>query len=314
MIRPYETTFRAMGSEFNVWLETEADGEAVLKQVPDWVEAIEARLTRFRPESELSQLNAHSGKWVTVSGTLLQAILAARQAAWLTDGLCNPLVLPALVAAGYERSFAQMQRDGLNDSRALAVPSLVPDWHSIEIKPKQHLVRLAAGSQIDLGGTGKGWSAQQIANRLSAYGPCLVDAGGDLVARGNPSGKPGWEIDISDPGHPESFPPVATVTVSDAAIATSGIDYRRWMRGGKMQHHLIDPRTGQPAESDVLAATVIHSEAVLAEAYTKVLIILGAEAGMKWITQQPQQAALVVRKNGEVLVTADFLAIRAELA
>jgi thiamine biosynthesis lipoprotein len=313
MIRPYGSTFRAMGSEFNVWLETEADGEALLTQVPEWVEAIEARLTRFRPESELSQLNAHSGKWVTVSDTLLQAILGARQAAWLTDGMCNPLVLPALVAAGYERSFAQMQRDGLNDSRALAAPSLVPDWQSIEIKPKQHLVRLAAGSQIDLGGTGKGWSAQQIADRLAAYGPCLVDAGGDLVARGKPSGEPGWQIDISDPGQPESFPPVATILLSDAAVATSGIDYRRWMRGGKMQHHLIDPRTGQPAESDVLAATVIHSEAALAEAYAKVVIILGAEAGMQWITQQPQRAALVVRKNGEVLVTADFLSLRAEL-
>jgi thiamine biosynthesis lipoprotein len=314
MMRPYGITFRAMGSEFNVWLETEADGEAVLKQVPGWVEGIEARLTRFRPESGLSQLNAHSGKWVTVSDTLLHAVLAARRAAWLTDGLCNPLVLPALVAAGYEHSFTQMQREGLNDSRAVAAPVLVPDWRSIEIKPKQHLVRLAAGSQIDLGGTGKGWSAEQIANRLASYGPCLVDAGGDLVTRGQPYGEPGWQIDVSEPGQPDSYPPVATILVSDTAVATSGIDYRRWTRGGKPQHHLIDPRTGQPAESDVLAATVIHTEAALAEAYTKVLIVLGAEAGLRWITQQPQQAALVVRKNGEVLVTADFLALRAELA
>lgn len=312
MIRSYGITFRAMGSQFNVWLETEADGEAVLKQVPDWVEALEARLTRFRPESELSQLNARSGRWVTVSDTLLQAILAARHAAWLTEGLCNPLVLPALVAAGYERSFAEMQRNGLDDRRAAADPVLVPDWRGIEIKSRQHLVRLAAGSQIDLGGTGKGWSAQQIAHRLAAYGSCLVDAGGDLVARGHPHGQAGWLVEVSEPGQPETFPPVASILLSNAAVATSGIDYRHWMRGGKMQHHLIDPRTGQPAASDVLAATVIHTEATLAEAYTKVLIILGAEAGLKWITQQPQQAALVVRKNGEVLATAGFLALKAE--
>ena len=86
------------------------------------------------------------------------------------------------------------------------------------------------------------------------------------------------------------------------------------MRDGKAQHHLIDPRTGQPAESDVMAATVIHTEAALAEAYTKVLIILGAEAGLKWITQQRQQAALVVRKNGDVLVTANFYHGKSELA
>ncbi len=313
MSRPYGITFRAMGSQFNVWLETDANGEAVLKQVPGWVEAIEARLTRFRPESELSRLNARSGKWVAVSDTLLEAILAARRAAWLTDGMCNPLVLPALVAAGYEHSFAEMQRSGLKNRQTTAASILVPDWRSIEIKPKQHLIRLAAGSQIDLGGTGKGWTAHQIANRLANYGPCLVDAGGDLVARGRPYGEPGWLVDVSEPGQPESFPPVASILVSDTAVATSGIDYRRWMHNGKEQHHLIDPRTGQPAESDVMAATVIHPEAALAEAYTKVLIILGAEAGLKWITQQPQQAALVVRKNGEVLVTADFLSLKSEL-
>jgi thiamine biosynthesis lipoprotein len=312
LIRPYGISFHAMGSQFNVWLETEADGEAVLKQVPDWVEAIEARLTRFRPDSELSQLNARSGKWVTVSDMLLRAILAARRAAWLTGGMCNPLVLPALVTAGYERSFADMQRAGLNDNRAKVATVLVPDWRSIEIKPKQHLIRLAAGSRIDLGGTGKGWSAQQIADRLTAYGPCLVDAGGDVVARGRPYGEAGWQIDVSEPSQPESFPPITSILVNDVTVATSGIDYRRWMRGGQAQHHLIDPRTGQPAESDVLAATVIHNEAALAEAYTKVLIILGAEAGLKWITRQPQSAALVVRKNGEVRVTADFLSLQAD--
>lgn len=312
MIQPDRITFRAMGSQFNVWLETETDGEAVLRQVPGWVEAIEARLTRFRPESELSRLNEHCGRWVSVSDTLLQAVLAARRAAWLTDGLCNPLVLPALIAAGYEHSFAEMQRAGLNDSRAVSAPVLVPDWRGIAIKPKHHLVRLPAGAQIDLGGTGKGWSAQQIANRLAAYGPCLVDAGGDLVARGKPQGLPGWRVDVDEPGQPDASPPVSSILVSDAAVATSGIDYRRWMRGGQPQHHLIDPRTGQPAVTNVLAATVVHSDAALAEAYAKALVILGSAEGLNWIMRQPRRAALVVRTDGAVLATSDFLSYAAE--
>jgi thiamine biosynthesis lipoprotein len=312
MIQPYEIAFRAMGSQFNVWLETQADGATVLRQVPGWVEAIEARLTRFRPESELSRLNARSGRWVSVSDTLLQAVLAARHAAWLTEGLCNPLVLPALVAAGYERSFAEMQHEGLNDSRAVPAPAVVPDWHGIAIKPKHHLIRLPAGAQIDLGGTGKGWSAQRIADRLAAYGPCLVDAGGDLVARGKPQGSAGWRIEVAEPGQPDDAPAVSSILVSDAAVATSGIDYRRWMRGGKPQHHLIDPRTGQPAVTDVLAATVIDTSATLAEAYAKALVILGSAAGLDWIMQQPQRAALVVRTDGAVLATADFLSLAAE--
>jgi thiamine biosynthesis lipoprotein len=312
VIQPDRITFRAMGSQFNVWLETETDGEAVLRQVPGWVEAIEARLTRFRPESELSRLNEHCGRWVSVSDTLLQAVLAARRAAWLTDGLCNPLVLPALIAAGYEHSFAEMQRAGLNDSRAVSAPVLVPDWRGIAIKPKHHLVRLPAGAQIDLGGTGKGWSAQQIANRLAAYGPCLVDAGGDLVARGKPQGLPGWRVDVDEPGQADASPPVSSILVSDAAVATSGIDYRRWMRGGQPQHHLIDPRTGQPAVTNVLAATVVHSDAALAEAYAKALVILGSAEGLNWIMRQPRRAALVVRTDGAVLATSDFLSYAAE--
>lgn len=312
MIAPYQITFRAMGSQFNVWLETEADGESVLRQVPGWVEEIEARLTRFRPESELSRLNARSGRWVSVSDTLLQAVLAARHATWLTDGLCNPLVLPALVAAGYERSFAEMQREGLNDSRAVPAPVIVPDWRGIAIRPKHHLIRLPAGAQIDLGGTGKGWTAEIIANRLAVYGPCLVDAGGDLVARGKPQNSAGWRIEVAEPGQPDDAPPVSTILVSDAAVATSGIDYRRWMRGGKPQHHLIDPRTGQPAVTDVLAATVIDTSATLAEAYAKALVILGSAAGLDWLMQQPQRAALVVRTDGAVLATADFLLFVAE--
>jgi thiamine biosynthesis lipoprotein len=314
MIQPYGITFRAMGSQFNVWLETEADGETVLRQVPGWVEAIEARLTRFRPESELSRLNGHSSKWVSVSDTLLQATIAARRAAWLTDGLCNPLVLPALIAAGYERSFAEMQRAGLNDNRAVPVPVVVPDWRGIAIRPKHHLIRLPAGAQIDLGGTGKGWSAQQIADRLAAYGPCLVDAGGDLVARGKPQGLSGWQVDVAEPGQPDVGPPVSSILVSDAAVATSGIDYRRWMRGGQPQHHLIDPRTGQPAATDVLAATVVHNDATLAEAYAKALVILGSADGLNWIMQQSQRAALVVRTDRAVLATADFLSYVAEPA
>ncbi len=302
----YAIAFRAMGSQFNIWLETSDDGEALLQQVPGWVEAIEAALSRFRPTSELSRLNARSGKWVSVSDTLLQAVVKARQAAQLTAGLYNPLVLEALLAAGYTRSFEEW--DQVADAGSAAqFATLVPDWAGIDIKPKHSAIRLPPGAQIDLGGTGKGWTAEQIANRLAPHGPCLVDAGGDLVARGAPAGRPGWLVGVSEPGPAsDDMPPVAAVAVTDVAVATSGIDFRRWTQGGQQRHHLIDPRTGQPAETDILAATVIHPDAALAEGYTKALILLGSTAGLEWINRQPQHAALVVRRDRAVLATSDF--------
>ncbi len=312
--RQYVIAFRAMGSQFNVWLETADDGDTILRQVPDWVETIEAALSRFRPASELSRLNARSGKWVAASDTLLQAVLNAQGAARLTGGLCNPLVLPALAAAGYTRSFEDLMRDGVEhgvgDDPDMT-PVVVPDWRGLAVKTKHSTIRLPAGSQIDLGGTAKGWTAEQVADRLSVYGACLVDAGGDLVARAAPHDQPGWLVDVGSPG---SDQPLATISVRDTAVATSGIDYRHWVKNGMPQHHLIDPRTGQPAVTDVLSATVIHPEAVLAEAYAKTLVLLGSDAGLDWLLSQPRQAALVVRRDGAVLATADFQAAIVELA
>jgi thiamine biosynthesis lipoprotein len=306
MTRQYVIAFHAMGSQFNVWLETAADGASILQRVPAWVEAIEARLSRFRPASELSRLNARSGKWVTASDTLFQAVAKARHIAHLTGGLYNPLTLQALRAAGYTRSFSEMARDLQHAPEP--DPVLVPDWQGIELRPKQRAVRLPAGAQIDLGGMGKGWTAARIAERLAAYGPCLVDAGGDLMARGQPFGQPGWQIDIAEPGLSNDQPPLTTVVVTDTAVATSGIDYRRWTLNGQPQHHLIDPRTSRPAVTDVLSATVIHPDAALAEGYAKALILSGSQAGFEWLGSQPQQAALIVRTDGAVLATSDFQA------
>ena len=205
MSRPYGITFRAMGSQFNVWLETDANGEAVLKQVPGWVEAIEARLTRFRPESELSRLNARSGKWVAVSDTLLQAILAARRAAWLTDGMCNPLVLPALVAAGYEHSFAEMQRGGLKDRRTTAAPDPGPglaqhrDQAQTTPDPAGRWKPDRSGRHRQ--GLDRSPDRQSTRQLWSMSGGCGRRSGG----RGRPYGEPGWLVDVSEPGEPKSF-------------------------------------------------------------------------------------------------------------
>ncbi|HML21382.1 MAG TPA: FAD:protein FMN transferase [Aggregatilinea sp.] len=310
----YVFSFRAMGSEFNVWVETEGDGPTIVRQVPAWVEEIEARLTRFRPQSELNALNARSGQWVTVSDVLYRAIEKALHAAALTDGLYNPLILPALVAAGYTRSFDEIRAGAAVEDSASEQPVIVPDWRSVALAPKRRAVRLPAGAQIDLGGTAKGWTAELIANRLAAYGPCLVDAGGDLVARGTPQNQPGWVVAVAEPGAADDTPPILSVALADQAVATTGIDYRRWRQGGKLQHHIIDPRTGQPAQTDVQSVTVICPTATAAEAYAKAILLLGSEAGLEWVNQQPQHAALVVRTTGAVVATQDFMSHTVALA
>ncbi len=282
----YSTAFKAMGCQINLWLDTEEDGTAILSRTPAWVEAYEAILSRFRPMSELSQLNQHIGQPVEVSDTLLTTIRAAVHAAAITEGLYNPLILQALIAAGYDRNFEQIQ-----STRFSTKGMSVAEWRDLRIE--EQTVVLPA--PLDLGGVAKGWIAEQIAQRLSLYGTCLVDAGGDLVARGT------WTVGVFNP---LTQADVVSVRLTDAAIATSGIDYRRW---GHHQHHLIHPQTGRPAETDVLTATVIHLRAVKAEAFAKTLILRGGEAGLQWLgIHDPTAAALVICKDGSLLSTPNF--------
>ena len=99
---------------------------------------------------------------------------------------------------------------------------------------------LPYGASIDLGGIAKGWSAQQVADRLAHFGSCLVDAGGDVVTRGIPQNKHGFPVGVALPGSDDVD--ITTLMLHNAAAATSGIDYRHWQQGTATRHHIIDPR------------------------------------------------------------------------
>jgi FAD:protein FMN transferase len=295
----HSRVFRAMGCEVEIKLETGLDGAAVLDTLPQRFDRLEDRLSRFRLHSELMQLNARAGTWVTVSEILFDNLLEARQAARQTEGLFNPLILPALVASGYDRNFDDIV------PMSSTPPQSTPVWHSIGLRPKTRRVHLPAGSAVDLGGIAKGWTAQHIADDLAQYGPNLVNIGGDIVVRGAPEGLPGWPIHVDDPDGDEDL---TTVWLRDAAIVTSGTDYRRWRTAdGQRRHHIIDPYTSMPTQTDALSVTVIHPHAPTAEAFAKAILLKGAEPGLDWLNGHPSAAGLVVRQDSAVLSTANFV-------
>lgn len=289
-----------MGCHVTVQIEADAHGKEVLQSLPQRFAALEAILTRFNLNSELMRFNARAGEWVAVDDVLFANICAAKHAALLTDGLYNPLVLPALIASGYDRSFEEINISDINEST-----QVISDWREIDVNIKTKEVRIPAGSALDLGGIAKGWTATTIADELAEIGPCLVNIGGDMVGRGAPNGFPGWYVEIEDPFTHEAF---TTICLYNRAISTSGIDYRRWQSvKGEQCHHIIDPRTAKPAVTDVLSATVIHPSAIIAEAYAKSVILQGAEHGLTWLNQQWHTAGLVFRQDGTVLATSTFI-------
>ena len=152
-------------------------------------------------------------------------------------------------------------------------------------------VELEDGAKLDLGGIGKGYAAERAADLLAAAGPCLVDAGGDVAVRGGHA----WPVGV------ETGDGVVTLELERGALATSGSDRRHWVRGGEERHHLIDPRTGRSAASDILRVTAFADDAVQAEVLAKLLFLAGTDEAA-----QSGSTAIVVTRSGETILTGGF--------
>jgi FAD:protein FMN transferase len=161
---------------------------------------------------------------------------------------------------------------------------------------------LPQGAGIDLGGIGKGFAVDRVAAMLGT--PSLVNCGGDVFASGRPPDDGGWRVGVSDPSAPERD--LMVLTVEDRGVATSSTMNRRWIVGDRQQHHLIDPRTGEPSRSGAVQVTVAAPTAVEADYHAKVALLHGAEAGMRYLNARPGIEGLAVRHDGATFQSANF--------
>jgi FAD:protein FMN transferase len=258
------------------------------------VAACERALSRFDPASDLSRLNGAGGAWTAVDRRLVHALGLAMRAREDTGGRFDPTVLPALAAAGYDRSFEQL---GERPARRAA------GWRAgaaIEVDAAAGRARLEPGAAVDLGGIGKGFAATQALDAMADAWPGLpgglVDLGGDLALRGTTPEAGPWRIAVTDPRVADAT--LGTLLLGSGGVATSGRDVRRFGPGGSL-HHLIDPATGEPARPGPLAVTVVASDAVEAEVHATVLAMLAEEAAAAHLAGRPCLAALYVPSAGE---------------
>ncbi len=296
-------TFRAMGSQIKILLDREENvPESCLAPVPQWFEEWESVLSRFRPGSELSRLN-RSEESIRRVGPILGAVLGdSLRAAKLTGGLVTPFVHDALLSAGYDRPFDEMA-DGIRFPGAQNIP--VPDWHSIRWNRKDSRIRFPDGTRLDFGGIAKGWAADRASAALGRFGPALVDAGGDISASGPRADGSPWPVGVANPFFAEQ--PLVTLALAKGGVATSGRDYRKWNVDGRLRHHIIDPRTGEPAETDVITATVIAPDARRAEAGAKTALILGSEGGAEWLNRHSDLAGMLVLEDRRIVYSERFM-------
>jgi FAD:protein FMN transferase len=249
-------TFRAMGTEIDLLVDA-SGATAALSAAEDEFHRLDAILSRFRQDSELSLLN-RAGR-LDPGPDLLRVTELALAAREDTGGRFDPTVHDAVVAAGYDRTFESIAAHGPEpEARACGG----------EVRIDRGVIELDDGVRLDFGGIGKGYAADRAAEVLAIAGPCLVNAGGDIAVRDG-----AWPIAV------QTATGSLTVELTSGALATSGRDRRRWQRGGRELHHIIDPATGTSADGDLDRITVVASDAVAAEVWAKALFLAGEEAG-----------------------------------
>jgi thiamine biosynthesis lipoprotein len=262
-----------------ILLAGEGEREAVetgFSLAQKFIEDSEKRFTRFSSQSELAQLNRSAGGWFDASKELFEVVSLAIQLYQQTAGLFDPSILEALEQAGYDRSMDEIRLHGSTAVTVLPRPKL-HYFSEVRLDEHHHRIALPAEMRIDLGGIAKSWIAEQAALRLSEWtNACAVDAGGDIFFIGLPAGEKAWQVSIEDPLDDKNV--LAALKVPPGAVATSSVTKRRWKQGNREQHHLIDPRTQQPAETDWLSVTVVAGHAAQAEVYAKSLLIGGPQA------------------------------------
>ena len=292
--------FRAMSTQ--ILLAAEGPFEAVetgFQETQAYIEAAERRFTRFSDASELSALNHCSGSWFDASPELYEVVNLAADLHQRSRGLFDPAVLDALEEVGYTRTIEDLRRYGAPGAAQVLAKPRAMRFSSLRLDAERRRIRLPEGMRIDLGGIAKGWIAGKAAAILARWSPaCAVDAGGDAYMIGLPSGETYWRVALEDPRDPART--LAILKLSPGAVATSAVTKRRWKQGEQERHHLIDPRTQRPSQSDWLSVTVIAPSAAEAEVYAKSILIGGTRESNRLSAQGSGIEFIAVDHKGKL--------------
>lgn len=279
-VRLHEATFRAFGSNCRVVSDAEATVLAAVHRLED----LEGRWSRFRATSEVSNVNAGSGDWVEVSAVTALLFQRAEEAQRRTNGLFDPLMLRELIEIGYEQSHETLD---LNHGTITSTTGRVREQRN-RLEIAGPAVRIPENTGFDPGGIGKGLAADLLMEDLLVAGAtwAMVSLGGDIRFGGGALANEPVGVQIDDPREPEAV--WGKTWVKGGAIATSSTTARRWKHGHSVHHHLLDPATGLPTQTDRIAATVFAHSAWWADVVAKSLIIdptIGIDQLVEWGAQ-----------------------------
>lgn len=290
---PYaQASWRALGTYVDLVVAPRRALDDARALAVGLLDDVDRTCSRFRDDSDLVRANAYAGSWTRVDPLLVQAVEAAIGAAAQTDGLVDPTLGHSLVAVGYDRDLAEVQRrTGTDPTDLPPLPALAGAWRQIRTDP-QGVLLVPSGVALDLGATGKAFASDLIAGAIAERvgADCVLSVGGD-VAIGTVRGSDGhaWQValrELPDEGD------AVLLTLPTGGLATSTTLHRRWQHGGRTMHHILDPWTGRPVEHTWRTASVIADTCVAANTASTAAIILG-ESAVGWLEGRGIAARLV---------------------
>jgi thiamine biosynthesis lipoprotein len=271
------------------------------------LDAIDRTCSRFRPDSELVALNERGGRSTAVSELLAEAIELALRAAELTDGDVDPTIGRALELIGYDRDFSELPAAGTRSLGGTAQGGGTPTvtmrvsarerggWTSVRLDRRSRTITLPPGVVLDLGATAKAWAADRAAVAAATAAGCgaLVAIGGDVATAG-PAPAGGWQVHVTDDhrSDPRTDTGGQTISIDSGGIATSSITTRRWSHGGRDLHHILDPRTREPAIGKWRTVSVAAADCADANIASTAAIVRGRDA-LAWLSALGLPARLV---------------------
>jgi thiamine biosynthesis lipoprotein len=301
---PRTADWRAIGTGVRL-VVIDGDLEAARHAVENVLDQVDRAYSRFRDDSEIARVNAGAGEPIVVSPLLGDAIAAGLRAAAVTGGAVDPTVGRAMRAIGYDADFDRIRNPAGPIELGLEP---IPGWRSVRYVAARREVVLRPGVELDLGATGKGLASDLAmvaalaairdghgagsgGSAESGPGGVLVSLGGDIAVGGTPPDG-GWRILIAEDSETPSDAAGEVVAIETGAIATSSTTVRRWRRGERTLHHLIDPRTGGPVESPWRTASVVAATCVDANTAATAAIVMGS-AAPAWLAAMGLPARLV---------------------
>ena len=292
----------ALGTSARVAVWPPESLAGALAAVDDVLDALDRQASRFREDSEISWIHRSGGGLLMLSDGLAEAIGVALETARWTGGLADPTVGAALISLGYDRDFAAIDPERREPSGPVAP---APGWDRVRLDGP--LLRLPAGVRLDLGATAKGLGSDRAVRAAMAAngqaGGVLVSLGGDMAIAGLPP-RGGWPILVADEPGPAGTSGAQQVRLASGAVATSSTTCRRWRRAGQVLHHIVDPRTGLPADGPWQMVSVAAATCADANAAATASIVAGA-AAEEWLASAGLPARLVSH-DGQVRYTGGW--------